>query len=490
MPQFFIILLKINFVLILFGAAYYLILRRLTFYTINRVFLVFGMLFATAYPFIDLTAFFHQQDVNAIAFVPQLNQDVAALVPSKFIALNWQILTVIFYVGVILMALRLFVQFVSLYKMHQKSAPGSIADFPVRILSESVSPFSFWQTVYVNPSLHKESELETIIAHENIHVKQWHSLDIILAELSVVFYWFNPGIWLMKKAVKENLEFITDQKILNKGIDKRTYQYSLLDVGNLTPAVEIVNNFNLSDLKKRIKMMNAKRSSKLSLSSYLFILPVLLITTLAFTVSKKDVTKHFEPIRQALTKTSITDSVKLYLAIVPEPRSANQNISKITDLKRSVKFKGSANKGAKIKDTVNAILPSLSNDNALVLTIKDLGYAGRLQGKVSGVMMVKKDSLPFNSDKVVQNLKIAFAGSEKPVGSPESGLRATVVVRGFKIGTKLSDSLNKTDFFFNGKKITQEELSKIEPETIKSVNVTKSKEIGEIRIIGIGKKNQ
>ena len=107
--------------------------------------------------------------------------------------------------------------------------------------------------------MHNENELNTILTHEQIHVKQWHTLDIILAELSVVFYWFNPGIWLMKRAVKENLEFITDEKILKRGMDKKAYQYSLLDVGNIVPAIEIVNNFNLSDLKKRIKMMNAKR---------------------------------------------------------------------------------------------------------------------------------------------------------------------------------------------------------------------------------------
>jgi bla regulator protein BlaR1 len=66
--------------------------------------------------------------------------------------------------------------------------------------------------------------------HEQVHVNQWHTIDILLAELSSIFYWFNPGIWLMKKAVRENIEFITDRKILNKGIDSKTYQYSLVSV--------------------------------------------------------------------------------------------------------------------------------------------------------------------------------------------------------------------------------------------------------------------
>ena len=86
MPDFFIILFKINLVLVLFAAAYYLILRRLTFYVLNRVFLVFGILFSTLYPFIDLTDFFHQQNQQLVAFVPEFNQKVATMLPLSFIS--------------------------------------------------------------------------------------------------------------------------------------------------------------------------------------------------------------------------------------------------------------------------------------------------------------------------------------------------------------------------------------------------------------------
>ena len=292
MPHFFIILLKINLVLILFSATYYLVLRRLTFYSINRMFLLFGILFSSAYPFINLTEFF--ADRKAVpAFVPRLNQQVSQLVQQDAVSVFWQVLTLLFYVGVLVMALRLLIQFISLYKMHKNSSPDRLADYKVRILNDQVSPFSFWQTIYINPRLHKRQDLNNILEHEKVHVEEWHTVDIILAEICVVFYWFNPGVWLMKKAVRENIEFITDAKILKKGIDKKAYQYSLLDVGTLQPSVAIVNNFNLSDLKKRIKMMNAKRSSKVNLTRYLFVLPILLCVTLAFTIDKKEVKKHF-----------------------------------------------------------------------------------------------------------------------------------------------------------------------------------------------------
>ncbi len=292
MPQFFIILIKINLVLALFSVTYYLILRRLTFYTLNRIFLLTGMLFSTVYPFIDLTDFFHNNPQIA-AFVPEINQRVA---PADFITRNWQLICTLFYAGVAVMALRLLLQFISLYRLHRNSFRGTVEEMPVRVLEDAVSPFSFWQTIYINPALHHEKDLRSILEHEQVHVKQWHTLDILLAELSVVFYWFNPGIWLMRKAVKENLEFITDEKVLKKGIDKKAYQYSLLEVGQLASVSALGNSFNISDLKKRIVMMNTRRSSRLTLGRYVMVLPVLLVVALLFAVSKREVLQYFEPV--------------------------------------------------------------------------------------------------------------------------------------------------------------------------------------------------
>lgn len=285
MPALFIVLFKINIALLLFAAAYYLVLRRLTFYTINRAFLVFGILFSSIYPFIDLTDFFYRHADNALTIVPDMNQQMVALANTNQ---YWTWIILLFWLGVGVMAFRLLRQFIALYRLHNRSQKGLLKNHPVRIVDEKLSPFSFGKSIYINPALHGPEELNHILTHESVHVKQWHTFDIILAELSVVFYWFNPGVWLMRKAVKENLEFITDEKVLRKGIDKKTYQYSLLDVGSMKQALPIASSFNLSDLKKRIRMMNVKRSSQLTLTRYFLLLPVILLTSLAFTVTKKE----------------------------------------------------------------------------------------------------------------------------------------------------------------------------------------------------------
>lgn len=483
MPQLFIILLKINLVLVLFAATYYFILRRLTFYTINRAFLIFGILFSSVYPFINLTDFFNnQQQINpqVVAFVPELNQKVNEFVPFNFITANWALLSILFYVGVVLMALRLVIQFISLYKMHRKSEPGAIASYKVRILSEPVSPFSFWQTVYINPSLHQEKELQTILAHEQVHVRQWHSLDIMLAELSVVFYWFNPGVWMMKKAVKENLEFITDQKILNKGVDRKTYQYSLLDVGNLNAAVSIVNNFNLSDLKKRIKMMNVKRSSRLNLSRYLLVTPLLLSITLAFTVSKKEIKKHLMPLREVLVENHLISPAKE--SVLPEINAKN---------------KTRKNKVAMVQahpdsaDRLHFQIKSLVIPNDTLRAQFSGGPDQKHEIVIRGTAVankVSRNSFFYFIDSAKRGVEVKESELLKASQTTDgqSADKKVIIVRGYKTRNSPDSVAVKGNvvYFLNGRQITEDEFKNSTiPEKIKSVNIRRDQLVTGFHII-------
>src|SRR5205823_646094 len=103
-------------------------------------------------------------------FIPQLNQNLNQLIQEDSVSVFWYSLSVLFYIGFCLMALRLLIQFVSLRQMHKKSTLGKLQDFDVRILSEQVSPFTFWQTIYINPVLHQAQDLNNILEHEKVHV--------------------------------------------------------------------------------------------------------------------------------------------------------------------------------------------------------------------------------------------------------------------------------------------------------------------------------
>ena len=295
MPALFVFLFKVNIALVLFCMGYYLVLRHLTFYTLNRVYLVIAILFSTLYPNINLSNFTqrHQQFTQPVqTIISTWKAPAENFVKPLYKPDYWHWVELIFWAGVILFAARLMIQFFSLYKLYRRSEPGEVNNYPVRLISNDISPFSFWRSIYINPARLSPTELKSVLEHEQVHVSEWHTLDILLAELSTIFYWFNPGVWLMKKAIRENIEFITDQKILQKGTDSKQYQYSLLSVSLATTPNTLVNHFNISTIKKRIIMMNAKRSSKLNLTRYAFLVPAVITLLLVFSISKAAISKN------------------------------------------------------------------------------------------------------------------------------------------------------------------------------------------------------
>ncbi len=286
MPEFFILLLKVNGVLTLFCLAYYLVLRKLTFYTLNRYFLLAGLIFSSLCPFLEPKVILGSNEA--------LVQPITAALPVIHLNLEqhtgfdyWFLAKLLFWLGVAFLTCRMILRLTSLYKVHKRSSPGQLKGYSVRFLTGTLNTFSFWNNIYLNAEMHQDKSLDAILEHEQVHVRQWHTIDILLAELTTIFYWFNPGVWYMKKAIQENVEFITDQQILKKGIDRKDYQYSM--VQTLTTGqsgTALMNHFNIRAIKKRIIMMNSKRSSSFQLIRYVFILPILLILTSAFTLYK------------------------------------------------------------------------------------------------------------------------------------------------------------------------------------------------------------
>ena len=452
MPTLFVLLFKINLVLIIFAAAYYLVLRKLTFYAINRAFLMFGILFSSAYPFINLSSLSDRyKKISSI--VPQINQGVSEYIKQDNIPAYWQAANILFWVGALIMASRLALQFISLYRIHKGSEPGLASDYKIRILTDDVGPFSFWQTIYINPKLHEKQDLDNILKHERVHVEEWHTLDIILAEVSLVFYWFNPGVWLMKRAVRENIEFITDAKILKKGIDKKTYQYSLLHTGQLVPAMAIVNNFNLSDLKKRIKMMNARRSSPLALSRYLFLLPLLLITTLAFTITRKHKPEKFVPVRQsfvtakpsfpALQANTLNKKKPAKNKITP---SVSNQVKRDTS-KRVITFQAFDVHPDSSQGFIDVLPEPYPGDRIKMITVR------RSSAEGGGGTISLKDTLNANP----KNVFIVHREGDKTPAPPLMNIRNMVI----RSHSPEFDGNVVAKFLLNGKEITKEEFSKL-----------------------------
>lgn len=306
MSALFIYLIKANIALILFYSGYHLGLRNLTFYKLNRYYILFAFIFSILYPFVNWTTLFVSSPEAAtglLSIIPDWQQQEIAPVAEGIQWTEW--FQIIFWISVSFFIFRMLIKLLGILRIHLKSVPDQWSIFSYRRSKEDIVPFSFWKNIYLNPDKHKEEELENIMNHEYVHVCQLHSTDILLAEIMLCLFWYNPIIWLLRRDVRENIEFITDQKVLALGINKQKYQYSLLTISTLPMQPALGSHYNFNNLKKRIMMMNKKQSSNTHLSKYVFILPAVMISSLIFGISKATESKDIQPVSTVILKEDI-----------------------------------------------------------------------------------------------------------------------------------------------------------------------------------------
>ena len=269
---------------------YQFVLRRLTFYNHNRWYLTGYSLLCFFISFINISPILEKNEVvshDIVTFIPAVEMLTTKVSPHPAFAMglghwtSWTWLLFFLIAGTGILFLRFVFQLISFKKLTGKAR--LIADNEIKFyqVNENIIPFSFGNSIFINQHLHTETVLKEIIRHEFVHVKQRHTIDIIWSEILCILNWYNPFAWLIRKAIRQNLEFIADNKVLENGMDKKQYQHLLLKViGN--SHFSIASNFNFSSLKKRIAMMNKIRSAKLHLIKFLFVLPLIAVLLLAF----------------------------------------------------------------------------------------------------------------------------------------------------------------------------------------------------------------
>ena len=301
MPYLVQYILKLSLSLSLVYLFYEFVLRRLTFYNWNRFYLIIYTILSFFIPLINIAPVLERNEMlnsKVVSFIPSINYvhegTSANYIPGKVHhAISWSLWDVVPLVimgGMIVMILRLLIQFLSFRKMIRQCELVSDAGVRYYQVNKAIIPFSFGKSIFINPALHNEEELKEIVRHEFVHVRQKHTIDIVWAEVLCILNWYNPFTWVIRKAIRQNLEFIADNKVLQAGIDKRQYQYLLLKVtGN--NHFSIASQFNFSSLKKRIAMMNKMKSAKVHLVKFLFVLPVVAVMLVAFRSNSSDTKK-------------------------------------------------------------------------------------------------------------------------------------------------------------------------------------------------------
>ena len=270
-------LLKASAVIFIFYLCYTLLLRKDTFFENNRWFLLIGLITALIFPLIAIPIY--------IPIKPSLISETAYTLDSDFyqaiekeISFNWSnLLYIVYGLGFTLFLIQFLLQFGSLIILLLKNPKNKDGFYTYIIVKNKVSPFSFFKWIVYNPDLFNQKELQLIINHEKVHVRQFHSIDIILIRLACVVFWFNPFIWFYKKDIQQNLEYIADYKTLNQTSAKKDYQHLLLRTSIVNQHTDLTNNFYNSLIKKRILMLNKSKSKSISRFKFLLVVPLLSI---------------------------------------------------------------------------------------------------------------------------------------------------------------------------------------------------------------------
>jgi hypothetical protein len=383
-----------NGLLAVVSIVFYVLLRRETFFEANRLALWLGLTASLVLPLVQLPDW-RPQPVKAVmqrtaqVIVPRVLPGPPALQPDVTITFpngqtypafperlvragwSWQQGLLGLYLTILIVLMGRFgYRLRSLMRLIRRSAQEPYDDFTLVRNTGVTSPFSFFGWVVLNPDQHAPDELEQILRHERVHVRAWHSADMLGAELVSIVFWFNPAAYLFRQLVHQTLEFSADRAVLAEGIDPKLYQYYLVKVSLAAGQSAITNHFSKSQLRSRIVMLNKQSSFPSMWLKYPVLCIAALVVATTFARPQVKALKKYVPAPVAETISAVDQAMQT----PTEPaqlieRSAIRNVAKATarPINRETNVLQSA-------PSVTAVADSVKKDTAPVSPLRYMAY--------------------------------------------------------------------------------------------------------------------
>ncbi|MES2576961.1 MAG: M56 family metallopeptidase [Bacteroidota bacterium] len=456
MEALYIYLIKSSGLIALFYLAYYFMLRKETFFTSNRWFLLLGLFTSAVLPLVVYTKIIMVE--SSSKNIDWSRIPITNSIENEAFEINWYIVFGITYaIGIILFLGKFVFDFYSLNTVLKGKTIQNQADFKFIDTTENVAPFSYFNTIVYNSSLYSSSELENILEHEKVHSDQNHTVDVLISRLFCILFWFNPLIWLYKKAILQNLEFIADNEATKKISDKKAYQFTLLKITTHENCVAITNHFYQSLIKKRIVMLNKNQSKKSNSWKYVLIIPALVAFVILFQVN---VIAQEKTAVQATTEIIKVNEKSVDVYKINKNTTDEELKEKSNNLKENyaiiATFSGIKRNS---KNELTAIKVDLKKGKEIAQKMETKGTEAINE---FGIIVSKDDNgmltVNFGSDETITNQKSIVIAPNAP-------------------------SVTEKEIFINGKKVSQDDLDKIDPKEIATMNVNKNDDKQEIRII-------
>lgn len=280
----------------IFSLVYFVFLKNETFFRLNRVYLVLSVLFSCLLPFLHLepgVEGIRQLFMPAEAATPEFVNllDTVTVYGNAFSGtatntlLSYRGFLILYFSGIVCFTLLFIVKLVKILWLVHTSKVHRVNGCRLVETGKEGSPFSFFKFVFIPKNVKDGTDWEKMLSHELEHVRQRHSADIIALEAMAVLQWFNPFVWLFKRLVRENHEYLADRAVLSSGVSRGKYKLLLLGQV-LGEQPQLANNFNYSLIKNRIKMMTKIKSSKIATIKVLTGFVAAVVLVVAFAIDK------------------------------------------------------------------------------------------------------------------------------------------------------------------------------------------------------------
>lgn len=287
--MFFIYSVKVSVCLALFYLFHKLLMSRDTFHTFNRFAILSMMLLSLVLPLVHLSldseAGINRGTVALEGLVAQTVVADGGNGVGEGLSLT-QVLLAAYVLGVVLFVGKALLSVGSLLRLIRRARCVEVRNgIRIYTMQGDISPFSWFRYIIMSEKDWQENRRE-IVLHEMAHIRRCHSMDVAVCNMMIVFQWYNPAAWLLKRELQTVHEYEADEAVLSAGVDATHYQMLLIRKAVGERLFSMANNLNHNSLKKRITMMKIKRTNPMQKAKIAFVLPLAAMTVAAFASQK------------------------------------------------------------------------------------------------------------------------------------------------------------------------------------------------------------
>ncbi|MDE3143085.1 MAG: hypothetical protein KGL19_02950, partial [Bacteroidota bacterium] len=512
---------------------YFLVLRNKKFHQYNRFYILAVFFLSFIIPLVKIQLDKMNAEQAAVQFIYVLadyNASIDKAVAGKGFQLSWNMMAIVGYTAVSVFFLFTFiVALLRIKKLLKQYSCKSLGEIYLIFTNVKGTPFSFFKYIFWNEEIDLQSSTgQQILQHELTHVKEKHSVDNIITQVVMIFGWFNPFFWWARKELHMIHEFIADKKSVDNG-DASSLAEMLLAATYPQQQFLLTNSFFFSPIKRRLLMITNNKNPRFSYLRRLVVLPLMAVVVMLFAFRMKehneknnllnnqsvytDTTQNpsgigvskealdeYSTILKKITKTHILKNGKtatvidasyekeinraasIFSAMNVEQRekySANMAFTKLPPREKNVpsdsqyeKWKNENEYGVWIdnKQVANSELNNYKATDFATFDESNL-RGGAKTGKKYNVQVDLYSEKYFDAKMRKDSMVVVVP---KKVIKTQDSLNKKKPLSIVQIG---NDTTGKQPIFFiDGKKITDDELSKINPNQIDHMNVLKGKE--------------